>query len=268
MSYKEYGKAAELQGEKRAPQWLEALRKPRGNVRANGAASIPHEERVQSTTISVVIRTLNEAKMLGLVLESLHSQTLEPREVIVVDSGSTDGTLRIAEEHGATIIPIARERFSYGRALNIGFAASGAEIVVALSGHAVPTDREWMRKLLRNFQNPRVAAVASRLIPYPRTALHNHWLSLPFYLHRAHRTNDLWLFWNTATAYRRDSWSQLPFDEEMSGCEDREWALRAIKQGFEVAYEPEATVWHSHDESYGKFFERVIFTTKMSHKYR
>lgn len=269
MSYKEVEQVGGIRGGKRLWQWLET---PQKTVEANGAGEttfiVGRERSTPVTTVSVVIRTLNEAKMLGLVLQALQSQTLQTQEVIVVDSGSTDGTVEIAKEFGATIIPIQREQFSYGRALNIGFEACQTEMIVALSGHAVPAQPDWMQTLIQPLKAAEVGAVASRLVPYPNTALHNHWLALPFYLNLRYRKNALWLFWNTATAYRRDVWMQLPFDEEMDGCEDREWAIRAKAHGFDVVYEPKAVVLHSHDESYAKFLKRVVFTTKMSHQYK
>ena len=217
-----------------------------------------------SPAVSIVIRTLNEAKKLGLVFEALRAQQLPPREVIVVDSGSLDHTVKIAEEHGAVIIHTAPDQFSYGRALNIGFAASKGKVLVALSGHAVPAHAEWLQNLVQNFCDPNVAAVSSRLIPSPGSPLHNYWLSLPFFVYRSFRRNRLWLFWNTATAYRKEIWERFPFDEDLPGCEDREWALRVIPKGFDVVYEPSSLVWHSHDESYSKFLRRVISIGSMS----
>lgn len=252
------------------PQPLEQLwKRENARQRQNGVPLSPQpDQRVGAATVSVVIRTFNEAKMLGLVFDALATQSGPTPDVILVDSGSTDGTTEIAAERGATIIRTAPEQFSYGRALNIGFEASQTEFVVALSGHAVPAHPQWLETLLGCFQEASVAAVASRLVPYPKTALHNYWLSLPFFLYRTHRRNALWLFWNTATAYRRQAWTRLPFDEAMPGCEDREWAIRAIAHGCDVAYEPAARVWHSHDESYARFLRRVAFTTMMSHRYK
>ncbi len=214
-------------------------------------------------TISVVIRTLNEAPTLGAVFAALTRQQRPPDEVLVVDSGSTDGTPTIARQQGAQVLTLAPHTFSYGRALNIGFAASSGTIVVPLSGHAVPASPQWLATLSAPLDLPRVAAVSSKLVCPPGSKLHNYWNHLPFLVHQRPATNTLWLFWNTAAAYRKAVWEQFPFNEAVPGCEDREWALRVLAQGWTVRYVPQAQVWHAHDESYRRFLRRMLMTGRM-----
>ena len=52
---------------------------------------------------SIVIRTLNEAKHLEKLLKGIHDQNYRDWEIVLIDSGSTDGTLEIAERYGANI---------------------------------------------------------------------------------------------------------------------------------------------------------------------
>ena len=64
--------------------------------------------------ISIVIRTLNEEKHLPELLSSIHEQKLDDGlnlEVVIIDSGSTDRTLRIAEQHGCRITHIQKQDF-------------------------------------------------------------------------------------------------------------------------------------------------------------
>src|SRR5690606_11294535 len=99
--------------------------------------------------ISVVIRTLNEARYLGDLLAGIASQKLGSFDVetVIVDSGSTDRTLEIADGHGARISHIRREDFSFGRSLNQGCEAAQGDILVFVSGHCVPVDAHWLRNL-------------------------------------------------------------------------------------------------------------------------
>lgn len=76
--------------------------------------------------VSVVIRALNEGKHIGRLLKGLEQQTVKLDEVILVDSGSTDNTVAIAEAAGCTVVHIAKNEFSFGRALNKGCAAAVA----------------------------------------------------------------------------------------------------------------------------------------------
>src|SRR3546814_97063 len=98
---------------------------------------------------SIVIRTLNEARYLGELLDGIEQQETGSFrvEVVVIDSGSTDGTLEIAERHGCTFTHITRAQFSFGRPLNMGCEVASGEILVLISGHCAPADRHWLRNL-------------------------------------------------------------------------------------------------------------------------
>jgi glycosyltransferase involved in cell wall biosynthesis len=69
---------------------------------------------------SIIIRTRNEEKWLGRVLEALFGQTYKNFEVILVDSESSDRTLEIAKKFPVKIFNILQKDFSYPHALNYG----------------------------------------------------------------------------------------------------------------------------------------------------
>jgi glycosyltransferase involved in cell wall biosynthesis len=92
--------------------------------------------------LSLVVRTLNEARYLPELLQMVAAQALAPgfsAETVLIDSGSTDGTLQIAQDHGCVITHIRREEFSFGRSLNRGCEAASGDVLVFVSGHCVPT---------------------------------------------------------------------------------------------------------------------------------
>jgi len=68
---------------------------------------------------SLVIRAYNEARHLPRLLEGVRQQTVKDVEVILVDSGSTDDTVSIAESYGAKIVHIPPQDFTFGRSLNV-----------------------------------------------------------------------------------------------------------------------------------------------------
>jgi glycosyltransferase involved in cell wall biosynthesis len=85
----------------------------------------------------VVIRAKNEARFIGDTLQALFEpDALRPCQVIVVDSGSTDGTQAIVRSFPAQLIQIAPEDFTYGYALNLGVANVDAELVDAPNGRS------------------------------------------------------------------------------------------------------------------------------------
>ena len=100
--------------------------------------------------VSVVIRTLNEERYLPELLESIKAQESErfSVEVVLVDSGSTDNTLMIAESFGARIVHIAKRDFSFGRSLNLGCGSALGDYLVFISGHCIPVDAHWIDSLV------------------------------------------------------------------------------------------------------------------------
>jgi len=212
-----------------------------------------------ASSVSIIIRTLNESAGISQLLQALESQSIKPREVIVVDSGSSDNTVSLAREHMVTVLCLTQSEFSYGRALNLGFASATGEIVVALSAHALPKNNRWLYTLIQHFADPKIAAASSRILPFPASCpLHNYGWHSAFYVRRQQCKNAFSVFWNTSAAYRKAIWDEIHFNEAISAGEDREWARRARTRGYEFVYEPQSIVFHCHRESYGRYLRRLF----------
>lgn len=199
----------------------------------------------------MVIRAKNEARFIGETLEALFdARALAPRQVVVVDSGSTDGTQTTVQAFPASLIQIAAEDFTYGYALNLGVANVDAEIVATLSAHSLPAGHDWLHNLIEPFSRPRVAGVYGRQLPRANATL--------FELVGMHLTGVLSdsprlldrrpLFSNANGAFRRSLWLEHPFDERVGGAEDIAWVRTMQERGYVIAYQPSAAVYHSHGE--------------------
>ena len=111
---------------------------------------------------SIVIRTFNEEKHIGNLLSAIASQTYKNYEIVIVDSGSTDDTLSIAEKFPVRIIKIESRDFTFGYSLNVGCEASRGKYLVFVSAHILPVSREWLSNLVNAFKNEKVAMVYGR----------------------------------------------------------------------------------------------------------
>ncbi len=193
--------------------------------------------------VSVVIRVRDEVASIGAVLDALAAQTL-PHEVVLVDSGSRDGTLGIARARPEVrLLELARSEFSFGRALNLGTRATSGDVVVALSADAVPRDAGWLARVLAWFDDPAVACVFGETRDHagrPLRAAARQTAALA-------RAHPEWGYSNGAGAFRRELWAQRPFREDLPACEDREWALWALGAGERVCVlDPALAVDHDH----------------------
>jgi rhamnosyltransferase len=201
--------------------------------------------------VSLVIRAKNEARFIGETLHAVFdSVALTPRQVVVVDSGSTDGTQSIVQSFPAKLIQITPEEFTYGYALNLGVAEVDTEIVATLSAHSLPSSPEWLRNLIAPFSRPRVAGVYGRQLPRANaTFFELIGMRLTGVLSDSPRMLDRKpLFSNANGAFRRVLWLEHPFDERIGGAEDIAWVRTMQERGYLIAYEPSAAVYHSHGE--------------------
>ncbi len=111
--------------------------------------------------ITVVIPTLNEEKYLPRCLESLSKQTLSNFDVIVVDGGSTDRTVEIADSFGAKIIKLGEANLAKQR--QIGFEAANTEIIASLDADTYVPEK-WLEELVAPFSETQVVEVFGSLI--------------------------------------------------------------------------------------------------------
>jgi rhamnosyltransferase len=190
---------------------------------------------------SVIVRARDEARTIGRTLRLLREQTVPP-EIIVVDSGSTDGTLEIAERWCDRLIRIAPSEFSYGRALNLGAAAAAAPVHVALSAHCFPPGPEWIARSVAHYANPRVAGTGGA----PGWGPDGRPLPTRLQDLAAARARPRVGFSNHASSWRASVWARHPFDERLEACEDKEWAFRVLADGWLIALDPELEVDMSH----------------------
>jgi rhamnosyltransferase len=194
----------------------------------------------------VIIRAKDEAEAIGDVLDLVLEQDLDGGavEVIVVDSGSTDGTLKIVLQRPVQLIEIAGETFSFGGALNTGCEAASAPIMVALSAHAFPPDKRWLARMLDCFADPRVACACG-----VDNAPDGSRLAAPLVQDLAHwQANPYWGYGNAAGAFRAELWRRRPFRVDMPGTEDKEWAAHWMEQGYVVVVDPALRVRHDHSQ--------------------
>lgn len=209
-----------------------------------------------NTKCSVIIRCHNEEQHIGKLLTGIMQQTVKDVEIIIVDSGSTDATLSIASKYPVKILNVKPEDFSFGYSLNLGCSNVKNEFIVIVSAHVYPITKDWLQKLLEPFDNPRVALVYGRQRGNETTKYSEHQIFIRWYPEKSnlHQTHP---FCNNANAaIRRQLWEKLPYNEELTGLEDIDWAKRAIQLGYYLAYVSDAEVVHVHDETPLRLYNR------------
>lgn len=205
---------------------------------------------------SIVIRAYNESRHLPRLLDGIAKQTYGTVETIVVDSGSTDATVQIAEAFGARIVSIPAEEFTFGRSLNLGIAAARSDFIVIASGHVYPVYPDWLERLLQPFVDHKVALTYGKQRGPDGSRFSEQQIFRQWYPEQdiAHQPSP---FCNNANAaVRRSLWEQHAYDETLTGLEDVAWAKWAQSQGYAVAYCAHAEIIHVHHETPRAVYER------------
>jgi glycosyltransferase involved in cell wall biosynthesis len=205
---------------------------------------------------SIVIRCYNEEKHIARLLSGILEQTVKDVEIIIVDSGSTDATLSIASRYPVKVLSIRAEEFSFGRSLNLGCRGANGEFIVIASAHVYPVYNDWLENLLAPFKDSDVALVYGKQrgdgkARYSEQQIYKRWYP------EDSATHKRFPFCNNANAaIRRYVWEKLPYDEDITGLEDLDWAKRAIEQGCKIVYNAEAEIIHVHNEDYQQIYNR------------
>lgn len=225
---------------------------------------------------SIIILTKNGSRYLREVLDAVlgHSSRY-PFEVVLIDSGSSDGSWEIAQSFPLHCHQIAPEEFNHGETRNLGarLADSAASYLVYLTQDATPLEG-WLDHLLQPLKEDKeVAGAFSRHVPRAGCApsmqrlMSREWLQTGTPERVVKRITDLAeyeqdqayyaYFSNTSSAIRRSVWRQFPF-ARVDFAEDSQWADRVLRAGYSLVYEPASSVLHSHNYSLWQQFAQNV----------
>jgi mycofactocin glycosyltransferase len=215
--------------------------------------------------VTVVIPVRDRPEQLGRLLSTLKALNLGQR--LVVDDASSDParTRAIAEDAGATVIALPTN-LGPSAARNAGLARSGTPLVAFLDSDCVPEDG-WLEPLLAHFNDPLVAAVAPRILPLgvaPPTTL-SRYEAVRSSLDRGgapglvRPMSRIPYVPSAALVVRRQAVPDTLFDPRLRGGEDVDLVWRLVQAGWDVRYEPGATVSHDGPASARAWLRRRAF---------
>jgi rhamnosyltransferase len=246
------------------------------------SAALPARNGTPHAT--VFIPTWNGGPLFERVLDKvLAQQTSFDYEVLVIDSGSKDGTVEaVRRRPRVRLIEIPNSEFNHGLTRNRAVQEARGEIVALLTQDAEPLDESWLQRLVANFADPKVAGAYCHQLPRPdcnpfqRDRLRG-WtkdagppevkeLPDPARLARMHpfERYRLIAFDDVASCVRKSVMLAIPFEKRQFG-EDVAWAKQAILAGWKIVNDPGAVVIHSHDSPVLYEFRRVFLDHQNIH---
>lgn len=219
--------------------------------------------------LSVVIPVKNGGEDLRRCLDGIARQRIdESVEVVVVDSGSRDGSVEVARAAGARVHEIPPAQFNHGATRNLGVSLARGDVLVFTSQDAHAERGDWLQLLTAPLRaDAHVAGVYGRQIAHPDAKPPERFFLDFLYgpqprVQRAARREELsmetTLFSNANSAIRRSVFEAFPFVDDIIMSEDQEWAQRVLLAGHALVYEPRAAVRHSHPYTVRQAFRRFF----------
>jgi len=217
--------------------------------------------------VTVCIPTLDAGSLWKELWSSLESQTLQPSEVIVLDSASKDGTAELASDCGCRVIRISRADFRHGgtRQQAVELATNG-DFIVYLTQDVILADTNALARLVAAFDDKSVGAAYGRQLPRPgakpieaHARLFNYPpLSATRSLEDANAIGFKTIFFsNSFGAYRKIALEKIGgFPRQSNFGEDTVVAARLLQSGWRISYVADALAHHSHGYSHVDEFKR------------
>jgi len=208
--------------------------------------------------VSIIIRTLNEERYLDEILFAIESQNVNnfSYEVVIVDSGSTDNTLKIAKSHNARITYIKKQNFTFGRSLNIGCEYAYGEFLVFISGHCIPANKDWLQNLIAPLVQKKCDYTYGRQIARDMTKFSERQVFDKYFPISSRIPQEGFFCNNANAAITRTAWEKFHFDESLTGLEDMFIAKQICHDNGYVGYVSDSCVFHIHDETWAQIKTR------------
>ncbi len=184
----------------------------------SGTSSQDQARKVSAPETTILIRAFNEERWLPEVLEAIDRQRYRDFEVLLVDSGSVDRTRDIVAASGGRVVRLRSDDFTFGHSLNVGIQEARGSFIVILSAHAIPTDDQWLERLIAPLRRPDTAMVFGGQRGHALSKFSEARDFERIFPAKPQLMDDDHVFVNNAnSAIRRDLWEVHQFDEGLPG---------------------------------------------------
>lgn len=220
-------------------------------------------------TVSIILLTKNAGPQLNKLLNCINNQNFEePFEIIAIDSGSQDNTLKTLKDNNIKIIQINPADFHHSRTRNLGAENACGKILVYLTQDALPLDKNWLKILVKPIKENNISLVYGRQTAYKNAKIMETFFYQYFYPEDENYLTkddikDKKSFYidhvyisDVCSAINVDLWKKIQFDNDISMSEDKDFAIRALLDGHIIKYESKAVVFHSHNYTIKSLFKR------------
>lgn len=216
--------------------------------------------KIKQAPVSVVVLTKNGGALLRRCIERIFSQKVSfAYEMVVVDSGSTDGTLNFLKNYPVRLFRIKPESFCFGLTRDYGFQQTKGQYIVTLSQDTVPANEYWLQKLVEPLQRDEADVVQGRAIRCgDRKVFYWEEIGLFYFTSEGRQfTMDYGGIGLSCCclAMKRDAWNATRFGHvKMS--EDKVIQKKLFEKGLRMMWAPDSFVCHGHNYTLRSLMKR------------
>ena len=218
---------------------------------------IIEEDGIRVSNFSVILRAKNEGDWIGHCIQSLLDNIKNP-EIIILDNESSDDTLQIvkafkknkkldSKNFNYTNIKIYTIKdYTPGRSINFGVKKSANENIIIISAHCI-LKKFPINSILNNLK--KYKGIFGNQIPiWKGKKISKRYIWSNFtnkkVINMFSKQEERYFFHNAASVFKKSTLKKIPFDEELSGKEDRYWANKIVNSKMKYLYDPGFVVDH------------------------
>lgn len=221
--------------------------------------------------IDVIIPLYKPDKDFFLLIERLQQQSVPVKNIILMNTEEKYfeqliyGTRFLEKYKNVKVYHLSKREFDHGATRHKGIQHATAEVFVMMTQDAMPADNYLLERLTKHLSG-QVAVAYARQLPaadcdiveqYTRSFNYPAQSRIKSEADMGELGIKTFFCSNVCAAYRREVYEELGgFTRQTIFNEDMLYAAGAIKAGYQIAYEADAQVIHSHNYTNGQQFHR------------
>jgi GT2 family glycosyltransferase/CDP-glycerol glycerophosphotransferase (TagB/SpsB family)/glycosyltransferase involved in cell wall biosynthesis/ubiquinone/menaquinone biosynthesis C-methylase UbiE len=230
-------------------------------IKTSVTKSIP---KVQSPLVSIIIPVFNKLNLTKQCIENIFKNTEYPNyEIIIVDNGSSDGTLEYINSLKSSNSKISfirnNSNLGFAKAINQGALSAKGEYLILLNNDTIPLNG-WLNQLVETIKsNPKIGIVGAKLLYEDDSIQHcgvvlrrdRQFFKHPYkYVERNHLLVNKFRKWDAVTGACLITPTELykklgMLDEKyLNGCEDIDYCCKVRSADYEIFYQPKSELYH------------------------
>ena len=204
---------------------------------------------------TIILRTFNNDDIVGQTLKALSSQSYKDYELLVVDSGSTDNTLKIVSSYEHRLIKVKKEDYHPGIVLNNAVSKANTGLIVFLNSDTVMLHKNCLRTLINELKDEETSAVYARQVARPEA---NPWVRRDYEIaFPKDKDSPSWMYYSLPlSGIKKAVWEKNKFYTEAWASEDTKMGVDLTEKGFKIKYLPNVIAMHSHNYTLKQIYNR------------